>query len=81
MREAVSARKALLGSRSVLRAVRMGSVKSVIIATNCPAPVAADIQKYAKMAGITVEQFDGTGKQLGTLCGKPFSIAVAAIRG
>lgn len=80
LRDAVAEKTALIGSRSVLRAIRTGSAKSVIVATNCPAPVAADIQKYAGMAGIKIERFDGTGRQLGTLCGKPFAIAAAAIR-
>jgi len=80
LRDAVASKTALLGTRSVLRAIRTGSVKSIIIASNCPAPVTADIQKCAGMAGIAVERFDGTGKQLGTLCGKPFAIAAAAMR-
>jgi large subunit ribosomal protein L30e len=80
LRDAVAAKTALLGSKTVLRALRVGSVKSVIVANNCPAPVATDIKKFAEMAGIAIERFDGTGKQLGTLCGKPFAIAAAAIR-
>lgn len=80
LRDAVAAGTALIGSRSVLRAIRTGSTKSVIITSNCPSTTAADIQKLARMAGISVERFDGTGKQLGTLCGKPFAIAAAAIR-
>lgn len=80
LRDSVAAGTALLGTRSVMRAIRTGSTKSVMVANNCPAPVAADIKKLATLAGITVERFDGTGKQLGTLCGKPFAIATAAIR-
>ena len=80
LRSAVAQKNALIGSRSVLRALRTGSTKFVMISTNCPAPVAADIEKYAGMAGVKLERFDGTGRQLGTICGKPFSISVAAIR-
>ncbi len=80
LRDSVAAGTALIGTRSVLRAIRTGSTKSVIVASNCPAAVAADINKLVSLSDIKVERFNGTGKQLGTLCGKPFAIATAAIR-
>jgi elongator complex protein 3 len=39
-----------------------------------------DIDYYSKLTGIKFENFDGTAKQLGIFCGKPFSIAVLAIK-
>ena len=38
-----------------------------------------DLENYTKISGIKLESFDGTAKQLGTFCGKPFSIASLAI--
>lgn len=80
LRGAVAAGTAALGSRSVLRALRTGTAKAIILASNCPTDVAADINKLSAMANISIERFAGTGRQLGTLCGKPFAIAAAAIR-
>ena len=38
-----------------------------------------DISASAKISGVKVENFAGTGKQLGVFCGKPFAVASLAV--
>jgi large subunit ribosomal protein L30e len=54
-------------------------VKMIVMASNCPDDVRKDLEQYTKLGEVKLEKFDGTAKQLGVFCGKPFSIATLAI--
>lgn len=80
VRAAVSEKRAVVGSRQVARALRAGSLALVLLAASAPAAAAADITRAAALSGTPLERFAGTGRQLGVLCGKPFSIAVIGVK-
>lgn len=69
----------LFGSRSVLKSLKLKSPRMIFVASNCPETVRRDINSHAKISGATVENFAGTAKQLGIVCGKPFAIASLAV--
>lgn len=69
----------IMGARVVAKALKMKNVDSVVLANNCPESVKKDISHYAKISNTKVQEFGGSEKQLGVLCGKPFAIAVLAI--
>ena len=79
MKAAMESSNIIIGSRSVIKALKLKNLKSVILANNCPDNIKKDISHYAKISDIEIEQFKGTGKQLGIFCGKPFGIAVLGI--
>jgi large subunit ribosomal protein L30e len=79
LKDALAKGNLLIGSRQVLKRLKGGELKSVIVASNCPVATRADIERNAKLSGIAFESFGGTGKQLGVVCGKPFPIAAMAI--
>jgi large subunit ribosomal protein L30e len=80
LRNALNEKKVIIGSKQSMKNLKLKNVKLVIVANNCPENIKKDIDYYSKLTGIKVEKFDGTAKQLGVLCGKPFSIAVLAIK-
>ena len=80
IKDAISNNTAIIGTRRVLKIIRTGEVSSVVLAKNCPENVKKDIMHYSKVGGIEVNEYEGTGRDLGTFCGKPFSIAVLAIK-
>lgn len=67
------------GSRSVLRLVKTGKVKSVIYSENCKEDTLKDIEYFAKQFGIKTEKFEGNSRQLGELCAKPFNVMIIGI--
>ncbi len=79
LKEALAKDNTLIGSRSVVQAIKMKAPELVVLASNCPESVKRDINHCANISGIRVENFSGTAKQLGVFCGKPFSIASLAI--
>jgi large subunit ribosomal protein L30e len=79
LKSALKENKVIFGSKKTIKYLKLGNVKLIVIASNCPDDVKKDLEKYTGMSGIELENFDGTAKQLGVFCGKPFSIASLAI--
>jgi len=77
---AVRTGKVLLGSRSTIKAAKLGKAKLIVVAENCPAHIRSDIEYYARLSGIPVVEFKGSSWDLGQVCGKPFMVAALAIR-
>lgn len=63
--------KFTIGTREIKKAVEAGSVKRVIVASNCPDFL---IKKFDE--DIIIQRFEGDQKGLGTKVGKPFAIAM-----
>lgn len=80
LRNAIKEKKIIIGAKQTLKSLKAKSIKSVVLASNCPESIKKDVEYYSKLTGIKSENFDGTARQLGTLCGKPFSISVMAIK-
>ncbi len=79
IKKALSENKVVIGSREVLRFLKTDKPKFVVVALNCPESIRKDIEYNAKLAGVDVFVFDGTGRDLGIFCGKPFPIAALAV--
>jgi large subunit ribosomal protein L30e len=80
IKEAIKARKTLIGTRSVMKAFMTGHLKSVIYARNTPPRTLSDIRHYANITGSATQEFTGSSAELGELCGKPFSILLLGIK-
>ena len=76
---AVSTGKCKIGAKSSIDAVKKGQAKLVVVAANCPQDEYDDIEKYAQLAGIKVQKFEGTSWDLGETVGKPFMVSAIAI--
>ena len=59
------------GLRSVRIAAKAGKARLVVVAANCPEDLAG--------IGAKVFRFSGTNAELGTACGKPFSVSALAV--
>jgi len=67
--------KAVIGTREVVKSIKAGKAKKVIIASNCSEEL---VNKVAEAGKVSIEKFDGDSKELGTKLGKPFPVAMAA---
>lgn len=65
-----------LGSRVAVKLAKKNEAAAIVVASNCPAEILNDLRKVSAK----VETFSGAGKQLGIFCGKPFPVAVVAIK-
>lgn len=80
IKEAMKAKKIVIGSNSVLRGLRVGGLKSVILASNCPQAKLVDLERYSKISGAELNKFAGNSIQLGEICGKPFNVLLVGLR-
>lgn len=68
-----------IGLNETMKKVKLGQLKFIVIASNAPENVRKDVVYYAKLSNIPIIEFPGSNKDLGTLIGKPFSVALIGI--
>jgi large subunit ribosomal protein L30e len=71
--------KVVEGFNQTLKYIKLGKLKYVVVASNAPEEMENDVLYYAKLSGIPVVEYPGTNRDLGTLIGKPFSVAFLGV--
>jgi len=71
--------KVCLGYKSVLKSLRQGKSKLVMISSNCPAIRKSEIEYYAMLAKCIVHHYSGSNIALGTACGKMFRCSALSV--
>ena len=71
--------KLQLGYKSVLKCLRSGKAKLILVATNCSPLRKSEIEYYAMLSKTTVHHYQGDCNDLGTACGKYFSTSAVCI--
>lgn len=71
--------KVVIGARKTLKMAKHSKVKYIVMVVNAPENLRQDIEYYAKISEVKVIRFPGTNKDLGTIIGKPFGVAVMGI--
>ncbi|HIH16012.1 MAG TPA: 50S ribosomal protein L30e [Candidatus Diapherotrites archaeon] len=74
IRRAVDSGEVFFGRRESEKSILKGDGQLLIISGNIPKLVKEKLQAQASVAGVPVYEFMGTGLELGSVCGKPFSI-------
>ncbi|MDD1774463.1 MAG: 50S ribosomal protein L30e [Methanobacterium sp.] len=80
IRVAVDTGNVTLGSEKSIQGLKLGKGKLVIIAQNCPRDIQEDVMQYSKLSEIPVYTYEGTSVDLGSVCGKPFTVATLTIK-
>ncbi|MBD3389963.1 50S ribosomal protein L30e [Candidatus Micrarchaeota archaeon] len=79
IRLAVESGKVGFGSRKGLRDLALGKTKLIVIAGNTPQDLQEDVNRYAELSEILRVDFPGSSLELGSICGKPFPVALLAV--
>ncbi len=79
IRLAVESGDTEFGARTGIMASLLGKAKIFVVASNTPADIKNKIIEYAKKSKIPVLEFPGTTIELGSVCGRPFSVSVLSI--
>ena len=80
LENAVKTGKVLFGTKDALRSLKSAKAKAVVIASNCPKEYREKFEYYSELSKIPIILYDGTGLDLGLVCGKAFRITVLTIR-
>ncbi len=81
IQEKVKTKEVVLGYNRVLKMLKTGKPKMIVIANNIPKDMKETILHNAKLAKVEVKEFENDNVNLGLVCGKPFSVSVLAIKG
>lgn len=79
LRRAVDTGKVLFGKRGVEKSILKGDCKLVIISNNAEKYAKERVEQLCKTAGTPFFEFDATGIDIGSYCGKPFVVSFAGI--
>ena len=63
----------------MLKALRKGRSKLVIISRNCPPLRKSELEYYAMLSQSAVHHFHGTNHDLGVACGKVFRASTMSV--
>lgn len=77
----IKSNKTIFGYRESIKFIKLDTPKLIIISKNMPDNMKKEIEHNAKISKVKVEVFDGTSKELGVVCGKPFPITTLTIKG
>ena len=80
IRVAVDTGSVTLGSVKSIQGLKLGKGKLVILAENCPKDIKEDVMHYSNLSDIPVYDYNGTSVELGSVCGKPFTVATLTIK-
>lgn len=70
----------VLGARRSIKQLKSGrNPKLVVVASNAPREVKAEVEYLAKLAGVPIYQYPGKSIDLGRAFKKPFFVSVAAV--
>ena len=71
--------KYTLGYKTVLKSLRSGKSKLILISNNVPPVRKSEIEYYAMLSKTGVHHYAGTNIDLGTACGKYFRVSCLSI--
>jgi len=80
IKDALKARKVILGFRQCIKFIKVNEPKLIVIAKNIPESMKKEIEHNAKVSGAEFEIFDGGSKDLGIICGKPYPVSTIIIK-
>jgi large subunit ribosomal protein L30e len=79
VRLAVESGKVEFGSRRGISASLNAKAKLFVVADNTPDEIKTQVHKYAGISEVPVIDFPGSSMELGSVCGRPFPVAVLSV--
>ncbi len=79
LRRAVDTGKVFFGQKQAEKSILKGKAQLVIISGNIPKLEKEKIVANAAVSQVPSIEFDGSGLELGSVCGKPFVVSVMVV--
>ena len=68
--------KLTVGREETIKNLKSGKAKKVFVCSNPSKEIKDDLEYYGKVAGVEIIHLNVPNDELGTICRKPFAIAV-----
>ena len=79
IRVAVDTGDVILGSEKSIQSLKLGKGQLVIVAENSPKEILEDVEYYSNLSNVPYYVYEGTSVTLGSVCGKPLTVATLVI--
>ncbi len=78
---ALKENKVVIGYKESIDFIKSNKPRLIVVAKNIPENMRKEIEHNAKIFGLELVVFEGSSKELGIICGKPFPISTLVIKG
>lgn len=78
---ALKENKVIIGYKESIDFIKSNKPRLIVVAKNIPENMRKEIEHNAKIFGLELVVFEGSSKELGIICGKPFPISTLVIKG
>ena len=79
IRVAVDTGDVTLGSEKSIQSLKLGKGQLVIVAANTPKDIVEDVEYYTNLSDIPSYTYECSSVELGSVCGKPFTVATLIV--
>lgn len=79
IKKLAKSRKLIMGSERAIKLLKNKKAEKIFISSNCPDGARKDIKKYCSLSGASCIELRQNNEELGMLCKRPFSVAVASV--
>lgn len=76
----IKSKKVIIGYNESINYIKLNAPRMVIVASNLPNSIRQELEHNAKVSRTKFEVFDGTSRELGVVCGKPFPVTTIIIK-
>ncbi len=80
MQSAIKSNNVVIGYNESLKYIKANSPQTIIVVNNMPISERKELEHNSKISKIRFEVFEGTSRELGVVCGKPFPVTTIAIK-
>ena len=77
---AIKSNNATIGYNESASYIKTDTPKMIIVANNLPVSMKDELEHNAKVSKSKFEIFEGTSRELGVVCGKPYPVTTLVIR-
>ena len=81
IQSAIKLKKTIIGYNESINYIKVNKPKIMVVANNLPVNRKKEIEYNAKISETKLEIFNGTSRELGVVCGKPFPVSILVIKG
>ncbi len=79
LQTAIRTGKVVLGYRRTLKELVNDRAKLVVVAKNAPSHIVEELKYYASLSQTPILVFEGSSRELGAACRKPFMVSALAV--
>lgn len=76
IKKALKSKKIVIGTKEVLKNLKLGKLAKVYLTANAPESVKESVNRYAGLGKVEIVQLKYANDELGVLCKKPYGISI-----